>query len=135
MRAWCPHTRTHTHPRTHRAQFNDAYRSLDKFDTCMVPEHVADNQFTDGARAICGGTSAGVAALPLVCLRVCCVLRVVCVRVRAMCICVCVCQSVSVCVWWARLHEAGYARTRQAPYGVCRMDRMALIRGSYEMIL
>ncbi|KAG1672057.1 hypothetical protein FOA52_008933 [Chlamydomonas sp. UWO 241] len=47
-------------------RFNDIYRSLDKYDTCMVPNHVADNQFTDGARAICGGTTAGVAALPLV---------------------------------------------------------------------
>eukprot|EP00955_Chlamydomonas_euryale_P069763 360578-Chlamydomonas_euryale.AAC.2 len=38
-------------------QFADEYRNPERYDVCMVPGNVPDNQFTDGARAICGGSS------------------------------------------------------------------------------
>ncbi len=47
-------------------QFTDNYRSLDRYDVCMIPGHVdVTQQATFGATAICGGLS-GVSTFPLV---------------------------------------------------------------------
>eukprot|EP00195_Chlamydomonas_chlamydogama_P008901 CAMPEP_0202900224 /NCGR_PEP_ID=MMETSP1392-20130828/10482_1 /ASSEMBLY_ACC=CAM_ASM_000868 /TAXON_ID=225041 /ORGANISM="Chlamydomonas chlamydogama, Strain SAG 11-48b" /LENGTH=474 /DNA_ID=CAMNT_0049586571 /DNA_START=198 /DNA_END=1619 /DNA_ORIENTATION=+ len=46
-------------------RFTDSYRSLDRYEVCLWPGHAADNQFTTGANAICGGPVDGVATFPL----------------------------------------------------------------------
>ena len=47
-------------------KFADNYRSLDEYAVCMVPGHVAQNGFTSGATAICGGSPGGVSIKTLV---------------------------------------------------------------------